>query len=218
MRHTPNKYKIRLFLYLAVIAISLGASFIVFVTVIRPVFVQRLQYYGHKAATEAINNAVADVFSKNHAQYSDLVSLDKNSDGTVSALTTNTAQMNKLRSDIAKTLEEELNQIDTEYINIPLGSILGNELFAGIGPDVKIKIRPVGVADVDFYDNFESCGINQSRHTIYIVAAVDVSVITSSAKTSGKVSAKVPVAETVIVGTVPQYYGMGASLNTTLEE
>lgn len=217
-RAVANKYKVRLFLYLSIIAISLGASFIVFITVIRPAFIQRLQYYGHKAATEAINNAVSAVFDSENNNFSELVLLDKDSSGSISALKTNTIEMNKIRACIADALDNELDKINTQYINIPIGSILGNELFAGMGPDVKIKIRPLGLVDVDFYDSFESCGINQSRHTIYIVAEVDVSVITQQAKTSSKVSARIPVSETVIVGNVPKYYGTESSLKTTIDE
>lgn len=213
-----NKYKVRLFFYLSVITVSLGASFIVFITVVRPIFIQRLQYYGEKTATEVVNNAISDVFSAEGNDFSELISLDKNSDGTVSALKTDTIEMNRLRADITNALEDELTKIDTGYVNIPMGSIMGNELFAGMGPDVKIKIRPVGLISVDFYDDFESCGINQSRHTIYMQASVDVSVITQQAKTTSKISAKIPVSETVIIGNVPKYYGTNSSLKTTLDE
>ena len=61
----------------------------------------------------------------------------------------------------------------------------------------------------DFYDNFESCGINQSRHTVYLKASMDISIITTQATTTGSVSAKIPVSETVIVGNVPTYLGNG---------
>lgn len=210
-----NKYKIRLMFYLAVITVSLGASFVVFVTVVRPVFMQRLQYYTHMAATETINNAVSDVFSGENS-FGELVTLERNSDGTVTALSANTAEMNRLRAAVAGALEENLKKTDARYINIPIGSILGNELLAGSGPDVKIKIRPIGLADIDFYDNFESCGINQSRHTIYIVVAIDIAVTAPQMKTSNRVSAKIPVSETVIVGNVPKYYGAG--MNTAVNE
>lgn len=216
--NSANKYKVRLFFYLSVITVSLGASFIVFITVVRPIFIQRLQYYGEKTATEVVNNAISDVFSAEGNDFSELISLDKNSDGTVSALKTDTIEMNRLRADITNALEDELTKIDTGYVNIPMGSIMGNELFAGMGPDVKIKIRPVGLISVDFYDDFESCGINQSRHTIYMQASVDVSVITQQVKTTSKISAKIPVSETVIIGNVPKYYGTNSSLKTTLDE
>ena len=213
-----NKYKIRMFLYLSVITVSLGASFIIFISVIRPVFIERLQYYGAKTATEAINSAIYEVFSQKNENFNNLVELDKDTEGAISALTTNTIEMNKLRAEISNTLEEKLKDIDEEYIKIPLGNILGNDIFSGLGPDISIKIRPLGLAHVDFYDNFEACGINQSRHTVYISAKVDISVITTSTKTSKQVFSKIPVAETVIVGAVPKFYGAGSISNTILEE
>lgn len=205
--HNPNTYKARLFLYLSVVAVSFTASFIVFVSVIHPIFIAHLKIYGHIAATESINRAVEEVFSENHTSYSDLVTLDKNTDGSVSALMSDIVKMNKMRAKLSIALEKELKKMDCAYIRIPLGSILGNDLLAGAGPDVKIKIRPQGTAKVDFYDNFEDAGINQSRHTIYIKATVKVAVIMPQARTVTEVSNKIPVAETVIVGNVPKYFG-----------
>jgi len=212
-----GKRKMRLFVYLSIITVSFGVSFVVFLTVIRPIFLQRLEYYGQKTATEAINNAVSATFSEND-NFSELVYLDKNSDGSVSALKTNTFEMNKLRMKISDKIIEELDKIDTQYIKIPIGSMMGNELLAGMGPDIKLKIRPLGLLEVEFYDNFEDCGINQSRHTIYIVASVDISVVTQQFTTKNRISAKIPVAETVIVGNVPKYLGTSSSLKATFDE
>ena len=202
-----GRQRIRVILYLAIITLSLGVSFVVFAVVVRPVFLKRVEYYAHKSATETINKSIEDVFSKN--DFDDLILLDKNSDGTVSALKSNTVEMNKLRSRVSKSLEENLSDYDEDLIKIPMGSLVGNELFSGVGPEIKIRIRPLGKLSIDFYDNFESCGINQSRHTVYLKASMDISIITTQATTTGSVSAKIPVSETVIVGNVPTYLGNG---------
>ena len=202
-----GRQRIRVILYLAIITLSLGVSFVVFAVVVRPVFLKRVEYYAHKSATETINKSIEDVFSKN--DFDDLILLDKNSDGTVSALKSNTVEMNKLRSRVSKSLAENLSDFDEALIKIPMGSLVGNELFSGVGPEIKIRIRPLGKLSIDFYDNFESCGINQSRHTVYLKASMDISIITTQATTTGSVSAKIPVSETVIVGNVPTYLGNG---------
>lgn len=202
-----GRQRIRIILYLAIITLSLGVSFVVFAVVVRPVFLKRVEYYAHKSATETINKSIEDVFSKN--DFDDLILLDKNSDGTVSALKSNTVEMNKLRSRVSKSLAENLSDFDEALIKIPMGSLVGNELFSGVGPEIKIRIRPLGKLSIDFYDNFESCGINQSRHTVYLKASMDISIITTQATTTGSVSAKIPVSETVIVGNVPTYLGNG---------
>ena len=215
---TTNKYKIRLIFYLSIITVSLGASLVVFITVVRPVFMTRLQIYGQKAATKAINDAIFQIFTEDKKGFSEIVSLDKNSDGSISALTTDTIEMNILRAKISNELEKELNDIDFAYISIPAGSFLGNELMAGLGPDIKIKVRPLGIVEIDFYDNFEDCGINQTRHTVYITATADISVVTNHSRTSCEVSSKIPVCETVIVGEVPKYFGTDSKIKPTLTD
>ncbi len=202
-----KRFRIRIVIYLAIIALSLGASFIVFLAAVRPVFIKRVEYFAYKSATEAINSSIEDVFSK--SDFDDLILLDKNSDGTVSALKSNTIEMNKLRASVSKSLEENLYCYNVDSISIPMGSLVGNELFSGVGPEIKIKIKPLGKLSIDFYDNFEACGINQSRHTVYLKASMDISIITTQATTTGSVSAKIPVSETVIVGNVPKYLGNG---------
>lgn len=213
-----NKYKVRLLFYISIITVSLGISFIVFITTIRPVFLKRLQIYSEKTATSIINNAISETFLSKDKNFSEMISLEKNNDGTISALKSNTIEMNRLRSIIAKELEHELNNNDIQYINIPLGNLLGNELLAGMGPDIKIKIRPMGTLNVDFRDKFEDCGINQSKHTVFIVVSVDIMVIAPQIKTTNKIQVKVPVSETVIVGNVPKYYGTNSSVNATFDE
>lgn len=213
-----NKYKVRLLFYLSIITVSLGISFVVFITTIRPVFLKRLQLYGEKTATNTINNAIYKTFSSSGKDFSDMVCFEKNNDGTISALKTNTIEMNQLRSHIAKELENELNNKDIQYIDIPLGSLLGNELFSGMGPDIKIKIRPLGTLSVDFNDNFEDCGINQSRHTVFLNVSVDIMTIAPQLKVTNRITAKVPVSETIIVGNVPKYLGTNSSVNTTFDE
>lgn len=202
-----KRHRIRILVYMTIIALSLSASFAVFLVVIRPVFLKRVEYFAHKSATEAINSSIEEVFSK--SSFDELVLLEKNSDGTVSALKSNTVEMNKLRASVSKSLEENLSEFDSGYISIPVGSLVGNELLSGVGPDIKIKIKPLGKLYIDFYDNFESCGINQSRHTVYLKASMDISIITTQVKSTGSVSAKIPVSETVIVGNVPTVLGNG---------
>lgn len=202
-----NRQRIRIITYLSIITLSLGASFMVFVEIIRPVFLKRIEYYAHKSATETINRSIEEVFSK--STFDDLIILDKNGDGSVSALKSNTVEMNKLRASVSKSLDENMNRQKVDSINIPLGSLVGNELFSGLGPEIRIKIKPIGKLSIDFFDNFESCGINQSRHTVYLKASMDISIITTQATTTGSVSAKIPVSETVIVGNVPTYLGNG---------
>lgn len=216
--HKPNTYKLRLFLYLSVVTVSFVTSFTVFVKVIHPIFIERLKIYGHTAATESINRAVETVFSQGHTSYGDFVTLDKNSNGSVAALTSDTVKMNKMRAKLSSALERELKKLDSGYIKIPLGSVLGNDLLAGAGPDVKIKIRPQGTVSVDFYDDFEDAGINQSRHTIYIKATVKVAVIMPQARAVAEVSNKIPVAQTVIVGNVPKYFGASNMMLSELRE
>lgn len=204
--------KFRLIIYTAFFSASLAASLVIFIVYIRPVYLEKLQLYADKKAVETVNTALESVFLTTEENYNDYVLLEKKSNGTISAVKTDTVKANKMRSKIANALQKYTEELEPEYITVTLGSIFSNEVLSGIGPQIKIKIVPESVSKLDFENEFEACGINQTRHTILLTAAVEVSIITSAVQTKKTVSAKIPIAETIIMGEIPNYYGMSTPI------
>jgi hypothetical protein len=64
----------------------------------------------------------------------------------------------------------------------------------------------VAFASTEFKNSFEATGINQTRHRIIIEANVTVGVLIPGEKTSANIKTDITVAETVIVGSVPDSY------------
>ncbi|MDR1116663.1 MAG: sporulation protein YunB [Oscillospiraceae bacterium] len=199
-----SKYKAALAVILFLLVIILIFNYLQ--NRLTPVVEQVARSRASYLAGRVINSAVNEQIENSNIQYDDLVQLEKDNDGRISALKTNMIQINKFKAEITNTVLEKIHQLDTSEISIPLGSILDSEVFAGRGPRIPIIIVPVGSAEADFASVFKAAGINQTRHQIIVTVTVDISVILPGFSVSMQLTSDVSIAETVIVGNVPNSY------------
>ena len=207
------------FYYYMIFVISLLLSFL-FLLQLRDAFLRVFIPYAINIGSDSINYTVADYFEKYNYSYDDFVSLSYNSEDEITSLQTNTSLMNKVKADLSIYLQEYVNKLKEQEVYVPLGSIFNNPFFSGIGPDIKITVKPTDITDLVFSDSFEDVGINQVRHKIYIEAFVNISIHCASMSKTEIIEDTILVAETVIVGRVPKYYsdnGLGISTNSEEE-
>lgn len=160
-------------------------------------------------ASDAINAAIADRISSGDFDYGKLVMLEKDAAETVTAIRTDIAELNRLKTGILEQIDTRLKSLSLEQLSIPIGSVLFPELFSGKGPSIPVRVLAVRSSDANFRNSFSDAGINQTLHSIYIDISVTVTVMTWTGTYDVSVDSSVVAAETVIVGTVPTtYFGM----------
>lgn len=157
-------------------------------------------------ATKIINDVIDEELSNAGGVYDNLVSFEKNENGDISALKTDIVRINQLKASITSRVADELAHLDMSQISIPLGNLIGGDLFSGRGPSIPVRLVPVGSVSANFISAFANAGINQTRHQIVIDATVSMSVVAPGARASCNVNTKVNIAETIIVGSVPEGY------------
>ncbi len=157
-------------------------------------------------AAYIINNAIIAETTRNNVTYDSLVSFEKDKSGQITAIKTNTTEINRLKSRLSLVAVNALEELDSVGFEIPLGTILGSELAAGKGPHVPVHILPVGTVETKVKNSIVSAGINQSLHRILINVRVEIVVVTAATRKPAFVETEVCVAETVVVGNVPGYY------------
>ena len=163
-----------------------------------------------------LDAAVAEEIGARGVRYSDLVTIERNEAGDITALTSDMAAMNELRSGIFAAVLVAIDQLDPDGLSIPVGNLTGISLFSGRGFDLPVEVAAVGSAHGDFQSQFTSAGINQTRHRIVLEVTVSVEILLPGETIQTQVSAQVPVAETVIVGQVPDtYLGLSSSPQQT---
>ena len=155
--------------------------------------------------TNAVNIAATSVLNDG-LTYDQLFEIEKDKDGKIAMIKANSPQINKIAREIANLAQANLDSLGTQEIQISAGTFTGLALLMGFGPDVTIKITPIGTATCDFVSYFQSAGINQTLHKIYIDVYADVSIVTPIDQPTIQVKAEVLVCENMIVGEIPDTY------------
>ncbi len=157
------------------------------------------------STTVAVNDAVYYTLS-DEMRYEDLVTIERDSAGNIVAVAANPLKINKIARDTASISQSNLKNLSLNGIPVPLGALTGIEAFAGLGPSIHFRIIPVSSVSCGFSSTFESVGINQTKHSIYLNVIADISIVMPSRTENFAVTTDVLVGESVIVGTVPDAY------------
>lgn len=156
-------------------------------------------------AVEYIHEAVREVMEKGVA-YGDMMEVQVDAGGRVTMLRANAARMNELATATALSAQARLESAETQSVGIPLGAALGIPFLSAAGPKVMVRIVPVSAVTANFSTEFESAGINQTRHKIYLTLQVSVRLVIPSGARRVSIASEALIAEAIIVGEVPQSY------------
>ena len=201
IRRHNNKHLLAIaIMWVMFISIIFGVS----VNKLETPFFSRVEAY----ATTLCNNAVeeAAIQALSDIKYSDLVILNENSKGQIISLSADTIKLNQLKARIANSVEGYINNLSKKKIGISLGALCGKPMLSAIGPKIYFKLNPSTHAKVMFNDSFSDAGINQVRHTIYLDIVISITISSSTSKKSYDIHDSMLIADTVIVGTVPDFY------------
>ena len=156
--------------------------------------------------SDLINDAIDNQIEQGNIAYDRMVYFEKDLDGKITALKTNMGLVNRLKTDILNLINDEILALDTDHIGIPMGSLILPEILGGKGPQIPVRILTIRNSEASFHSNFSEAGINQTMHQLIMVVYVDVAVLVLGQTESFTVESQVVVAETVIVGAVPDTF------------
>lgn len=161
--------------------------------------------------TSAVNSAIFDVMLE-PLSYGDLITIIKNDQGDITLIQANSIVINKLARDMAQSTETYIEKMGEQDIKIPIGTLSGSPLLAGKGFKVTIKVLPLGSVKCQFVSEFESAGINQTRHKIYLDVVASISIVLPTSQSIVKISTPVLVSESILIGKVPDTYLAAGSI------
>ena len=193
-------------LLLLVVCTALLALTVAAMTQLKPILTSLATARVSNAVTRVVNTSVNETLYSAGVDYDRLISLEKDNEGRITAVKSNMAEFNRLQSAVLADVLQKLSEVSTRELSIPLGSLTGTPLLAGRGPLIRIKMQSVGSSSAHFENAFLSAGINQTRHEILLVVDVYASILLPGFSTVTKVTNRYAVAETVIVGSVPDTY------------
>ena len=156
--------------------------------------------------SDLTNDAIAKQIADGKIAYDRIVYFEKDLDGRITALKTNMTEVNRLKTDILNIINDEILALDHSDIGVPLGSLILPEFFSGKGPAIPVHILSIRNSDATFTSHFSQAGINQTLHQVIMEVSIDVAVLVLGRTTAFSMTSEVVVAETVIVGDVPDTF------------
>lgn len=182
------------------------AATILFSIYLRPRIISVSQRFAENEISNVIDREVQSLMLREFLSYEKLTIISRDSQGRVTSISTNAVTINNFANDLDIKIGDTLDDTDRFENGIYLFSLLGADLFSGFGPKIPIRFQPVSVTHADVAHTFEEAGINQTLHTINLIVSIDVEILLPLAYSTIKVESKMPIAQTLIVGTVPDAY------------
>ena len=201
----PERGSGRLLALVIGVGLALAVIFLID-SALRPTLTALAQVRVENAFIRIVNDAVNGTLTSEAISYSDLVTLEKDAAGQVSVLATNTAQLNALRTEILDQVLTQVEQLDSQELGVPLGSLTGFATASDLGPVLPVRVLTAAVPTADFENVFTSAGINQTLHRIMLNVRVECTLLIPGGTVDTTVEAQVCAAETLLVGQVPDAY------------
>jgi sporulation protein YunB len=151
---------------------------------------------------DTISSTSLELFN-NEFKYDEMMVIDRDKDNNINLIRANTVKLNSLASELSIRCNERLQEMGQVGVKVPLGWMTEQSAFYNIGPDITVKIEPIGNMKVTYDSKFESAGINQTRHKIYLNVEATIKTIIPLHSQEMNITCEIPVAETIIVGKIP---------------
>lgn len=196
----------KLLLLLLIFAVLLTIGVLLFRNKYYTVLSSLAQTQVKNATSDLINDAIDRQIEDGTIQYDRMVYFEKDLDGRITALKTNMSEVNRLKTNLLNIINDEILAMDSDHMGIPLGSLFIPEVFAGMGPIIPVQILTIRNSEASFFSEFSEAGINQTLQQLNMQVSVDVAVLVLGKIDTFTISSQVVVAETVIIGQVPDMF------------
>lgn len=173
---------------------------------LQPVLTAAAQAQTRNKMTAVLEQAVMDDLAGREVGYGDLVTIQRDESGTITALTTDMAKLNLLRGELISAALEAVDGVDISELEIPLGSLFDSEILWARGPSIQVRTLSVGTVSAEFDSRFSSAGVNQTQHRVWLDLSVPITLLLPVGAVEVPVDTRLCIAETVIVGQVPDTY------------
>ncbi|SFU33844.1 sporulation protein YunB [Clostridium sp. DSM 8431] len=199
----PKKKRIKpAFIFILLILVIANLILYLFDKKVFPYVLQKSESMINARAVDTISKVSMDIFN-DEFKYDEIVKIDKDSEGNINLIRADTVKLNKLSSKIALKCNEELQKMGEVGVDVPMSWITDRSIFYNVGPYINVKIKPIGNIKIDYDSKFESAGINQTRHKIYLNVKAEVKIVVPLHSKDVEVMCEIPVSETIIVGKIP---------------
>lgn len=178
----------------------------VFSKYLRPTIISVSQKTAENEVSRIIDEEIKRLMLEEFLTYDKITIITRDSKGNVTSVSANSVLINNFANELDICIGNRIDATDTMQTKLYLSSLFGIDLLSGIGPKIPIRFQPVSVTHADISHTFQQSGINQTLHTIELTVCIDIEILLPMASSTITVKSNMPIAQTLIVGTVPQGY------------
>lgn len=200
-RRKTHKY-ISFIVLIIVIIVILNITVVFFDQRVMPSVTEIATIMAKSQTLDIINKKSVDILSKDF-KYDEMVKIQKDNQGNIILIQADTVKLNYIASELSTECNKELSDMKNTSIKVPLGWMSDKSAFYNIGPKISVEIEPIGNISTSYESKFESAGINQTRHKIYLNVTAKIRLRLPLRNQDAEVSTQVPVSDTIIVGKIP---------------
>ena len=202
-KYSAQAKRRRLLRRMTLLLLLLAAAVVMIERNFKPLVFSLAEARSASMASQVLYGALAEAI-QDGVTYGDLMNVHMDERGQVALLSANTMAMNRLADRAGQAALRQLGDMSSERVSVPRGAALGLTLLAGSVPGVPVSIVPIGSVATEFATEFEACGINQTRHKVYLQLTASIRIVIPTGAKTTQVSANMLVAESIIVGSVPE--------------
>ncbi len=205
-----NKIK-KWLIFLLICTIIIG----MYAILVNPILVNTIRFEATRLTSSAVNNAINKAISEN-VIYNDIINVTYSNNGKINLIQAKTLEINRISNIIALTTESNIVKYGNDGVLVPLGSFLGISVLSGMGPKINVKAIPIGNVICSFTSKFESAGINQTLHKIYVTVDATVGFVIPFYNNLFSTKQQVLICENIFIGEVPEVYFSSNHLQSLL--
>lgn len=202
------------------VCVSLGLILVILLCyyffVMSPVIITYSEAETRRIIEQAINLAVSNVINRT-LSYDSLIDINYNNNGEIQTMRANQYEINSITREIIKEAQIEMQTLGEDGLRLNIGTMTGIPFLIGRGPTIGLRLVPIGAVSSDFVSEFDSVGINMTKHMLYLYINIHVSIVMPIKSYDVYSTNQVMLAESIIVGKVPEVYLNGGSLGEALD-
>ena len=176
----------------------------------RPVAQTMAEYECRERAVRWMQAAVGDCLRQSPELLEDLYVFRYDEKGQVQSVQADTAKLTSLQYMLEGDLTHSMEEGAVDF-SIPLGTLLGLQLFSGRGPDIAVKVIPLSHVETRVETGFSAAGVNQTKLQTDLVFSVQLCAVLAGMQAQTTAQSTICVAQAVIVGETPQFFMEGSA-------
>ena len=173
---------------------------------LRPKIITISQKIVENEVSNMIDREIKNLMLEEFLSYDKITIITRDSSGKVTSISTNSVLINNFANELDIKIGDLIEKNELIENQVYLSSLMGFDLLAGFGPKVPIRFEPLSVTHADISHTFEETAINQTLHTINLSISIDIEILLPFAYSNITVESNMPIAQTLIVGSVPDAY------------